>query len=82
MGHWTSGNGGKKTVKQSVSQEVGAKRLLNGVFVRHTFSLPFMVFLPPLPEVQCPKILDIRNPWGKLMDRSGLRFEHFSYKFV
>ena len=23
------------------------------------------VFLPPLPEVGCPKILDIRNPWGK-----------------
>ena len=22
------------------------------------------VFLPPLPEVGCPKILEIRNPWG------------------
>ena len=35
------------------------------------------VFLPPLPEVRCPKFLQILNPWGKLIERSGLRFEHF-----
>ena len=35
------------------------------------------VFLPPLPEVGCPKILEILNPWGKVMERRGLRFEHF-----
>ena len=35
------------------------------------------VFLPPLPEVGCPKFLEIRNPWGKVMERSGLRFENF-----
>ena len=35
------------------------------------------VFLPPLPEVGCPIFLEIRNPWGKVMERSGLRFEHF-----
>jgi hypothetical protein len=35
------------------------------------------VFLPPLPEVKCPKILEIWNPWGKVMERSGLRLEHF-----
>ena len=38
--------------------------------------------LPPLPEVKCPKFLEIRNPWGKVMERSGLRIEHFSWKVV
>ena len=38
-------------------------------------------FLPPLPEVGCPKLLEIRNPWGKVMERSGLRFEIFTYKW-
>ena len=33
------------------------------------------VFLPPFSEVGCPKLLEIRNPWGKVMERSGLRFE-------
>ena len=35
------------------------------------------VVLPPLPEVGCPIFLEIRNPWGKVMKRSGLRFEIF-----
>ena len=39
------------------------------------------VFLPPLPEVGCPKFLGIRNPW-KVMERSGLTFEHFSLEVV
>ena len=26
------------------------------------------VFLPPLPEVGCPIFLEIRNPWGKVME--------------
>ena len=30
-----------------------------------------MVFLPPFPEVGCPIFLEIRNPWGKVMERSG-----------
>ena len=38
------------------------------------------VFLPPLPEVGCPIFLEIRNPWGKAMERNGLRFEHFYLK--
>ena len=38
------------------------------------------VFLPPLPEVEYPIFVEIRNPWGKVMERSGLRFEHFSIK--
>ena len=39
------------------------------------------VFLPPLPEVGCPIFLEIRNPWGKVMERSGLRYEHFVWKW-
>ena len=35
------------------------------------------VFLPPLPKVGCPIFLEIQNPWGKVMERGGLRFEHF-----
>ena len=38
------------------------------------------VFLPPLSEVGCPIFLEIRNPWGKVMERSGLIFEHFFWK--
>ena len=40
------------------------------------------VFLPPLHKVGCPKFLKIRSPWGKVMKRKGLRFEHFSSKMV
>ena len=40
------------------------------------------VFLPPLLKVGCSKFLEIRNPWGKVMERSGLRFEHFSLEVV
>ena len=40
------------------------------------------VFLPPLPEVGCPIFLEIQNPWGKVMERSGLTFEQFSLEVV
>ena len=43
---------------------------------------PLTVFLPPLPEVGCPIFLEIRNPWGKVMERNGLRYENFSLKIV
>ena len=38
--------------------------------------------MPPLPEVGCPKLLEIRNPWGKVLERSGLIFEHFCLEVV
>ena len=38
--------------------------------------------LPPLPEVGCPIFLEIRNPLGKVMERSGLTFEHFCLEMV
>ena len=40
------------------------------------------VFLPPLPEVRCPIFLGIQNPWGKVMERCGLTFEHFCLEVV
>ena len=33
--------------------------------------------MPPLPEVRGPKFLEIRNPWGKVLERSGLRILTF-----
>ena len=30
-----------------------------------------------LLKVGCPKTLDIWNPWGKVMQRSGLTFDNF-----
>ena len=33
--------------------------------------------MPPLPKVGCPTFLEIRNPWGRVLERSGLRIEHF-----
>ena len=40
------------------------------------------VFLPPLPDVGCPIFLELRNPWGKVMERSGLRYEHFCLEIL
>ena len=40
------------------------------------------VFLTPLSKVGCPIFLEIQNPWGKVMERSGLRFEYFCLKIV
>ena len=46
--------------------------------VRHTLFTPFNGLFAP--EVQCPNILDIRNPWGKVMERNGLRFKFVAQK--
>ena len=40
------------------------------------------VLLPPLPKVGCPIFLEIWNSWGQIMERSGLRFEHFCLEVV
>ena len=42
----------------------------------------FSLFGPPLPEVRCPIFLVIQNPWGKVMERIGPQFEHFSLEVV
>ena len=36
------------------------------------------IFLPPLLKVECLNFLEIQNPWGKVLKRSGLRFEHLA----
>ena len=48
----------------------------------HFLRYRLTVFLPPLPKVGCPIFLEIRNPWGKVMERSGLTFEHFCLEVV
>ena len=47
-----------------------------------TFEVPFKYIFAPLPEIGCPICLETRNPWGKVMERNGLRFEHFCLKVV
>ena len=67
----------------SLSQNV---RLYVRVFVRlfvcSLLRYHLNVFLPPLPKVGCPICLEIWNPWGKVMERSGLRLERFCLKIV
>ena len=67
----------------SISRNV---RLCVRVFVRlfvcSLLRYRLNVFLPPFPEVGCPIFLEIRNPWGKVVERTGLRFEHFCLKIV
>ena len=52
------------------------------LFVCSLLKYHLNVFLPPLPEVGCPIFLEIRNPGGKVMEKSGLRLEHFSLEVV
>ena len=47
------------------------------LFVCSLLRYRLKVFLPPLPKIGYPKFLQIRNPWGKVMRRSGLRLENF-----
>ena len=52
-----------------------------------TFEVPFNSLFAPtshweVPKVGCPIFLEIRNPWGKVMGRSGLTFEHFWLEVV
>ena len=63
----------------SISRKV---RLSVCLSVRSLLRYRLTVFLPPLPEVGCPVFLEIRNPWGKVMVRSGLPFEIFCLEVV
>ena len=47
-----------------------------------TFEVPFNGLFAPLPKVGCPIVLQIQNTWGKVMEGSGLRYEHFRWKIV
>ena len=51
------------------------------VCVCSVFDYHLNVFLPPLPNIGCPKFLEILNIRGKVMARNGLKFENFySYR--
>ena len=53
------------------------------LFVRvFTFEVPLKRFFLPLSKVGCQIFLEIWDPWGKVMERSGLRIEHFGLKVV
>ena len=56
------------------------KKFFSSLFLLLRYRLT--VFLPPLAKVGCPILLEIRNPWGKVMERSGLAFEHFCLEVV
>ena len=47
-----------------------------------TFEVPFKRFFSPTSKVGCPIFLEIRSPWGKVIKRSGLTYEHFCLKIV
>ena len=49
---------------------------------RIAMSVWMSVCLPPLKKVGCPTFFEIQNPWGKVIERSGLRFEHFCFEVV
>ena len=53
----------------------GTFTLLSRIFWYWCFSLLLTLFLPPLPEVQCANFLEFWNPWGKVIERSGLRLK-------
>ena len=57
------------------------KKVFSSLFsVFFGFQSFLTVFLPPLSEVGCPIFLEIRNPWGKVIERSGLGYEHFLFE--
>ena len=64
----------------SFSKKIGFRLFL--VHPTVVSSIRLTVFLPPLPEVGCQIFLEIQNPWGKVMERSGLTLEHFSLEVV
>ena len=63
-----------------LSKMAAQKKFLSLIF--SLLRYPLTVFLPPLPKVGCPIFLKIQNPWGKVMERSGLTFEYFCLEKV
>ena len=47
-----------------------------------TFDVPFKRLFAPTSQSRMSNILEIQNPWGKVMERSGLRLEHFYLEAV
>ena len=65
-----------KGCKMSVQKKLVFGKILPywaGFFWYQYFSLCLTIFWPPLPKFQClTKLLDFRNHWGKLLERSGI----------
>ena len=62
----------------SISQNVRVSFCLSvRVF---TFDVPFKRLFATIHEVGCLIVLEIRNPWGKVMERRRLTFENFNDK--
>ena len=64
------------------SKIAGAKKVFLKIKKKSPLRYHVNVFLPPLPVVGRPTFLEIRNPWGKVMKRSGLTFEYFCLEVV
>ena len=71
-----------KIVENCVNNKKKNLHLFHFFWIFFGFRSFLTVFLPPLPEVRCPIFLQIRNPWGKEMESSSLRYEHFCLKIV
>ena len=71
-----------KIVKNCRAKKSFFPPLFSLFFIFFCFRSFLTVFLPPLPEVGYPIFLAIRNPWGKVMARSGLRYDNFRLKIV
>ena len=47
-----------------------------------TFEVPFNGLCAPTSQSQMLQILEIRNPWRKVMERTGLTFIHLRLEVV
>ena len=47
-----------------------------------TFEVPFKRLFAPTSQSRMSNIFRIRIPWGKVVERNGLIFEHFCLKVV
>ena len=60
-----------KIFAQKGCKIASAKKMFSTVFF-HLLT-PIKHLYAQLLEVQCPKFLNIQNPWGKVMEIGGLR---------
>ena len=55
------------------------KKFLTDIF--YICSLRLNVFVPPLPDVQCPNFLNFQNPWINVMERVVSDLKTFAHKW-
>ena len=87
-GHNWGGDSRLNVVTHFLKHRTSGPKLSISQFVRLSVHVSLLlryrlnIFLPPLPEIGCPIFLEIQNPWGKVMERSGLRLEHFCLEVI